>query len=192
MRIIATLMIVGCFAVGCAISPSAESRCIFSNKTVDCKSFSLCEDIFNGLQVKHKNHIDISKRILPEDFTILLSMIKSGDRCAQRLGFTVFGVALKGSAAGYMEDLSIALSYSIEKNPTAFLQELPDNFLDHRDILNSLSCGIYEQYTENTEYIKIRLQKRLKQIDSVKNANLSSRKEKISSLIQNCINDYYQ
>ncbi|MDH3353256.1 MAG: hypothetical protein OEL87_02310 [Nanoarchaeota archaeon] len=192
MRIIAILIVLSHFAGGCAVSSSAESKCSFSTNTFDCGNFLSCEEIFTKLEIKDKEIIDISTLISMRDFLILLESIESGKRCAQRLGFRIFGVSLDSSLAGYMEELSTSLSYSIEKNPAAFLQELPNNFLKHADILASLSCGIREEYWEDSEYTKTQLQKRLIQIDNVKNTDLISKKEIIKNSIQNYLNNYYQ
>jgi hypothetical protein len=177
---------------GYSFSYAGENICMFSNSDFDCGGYSLCEEMLSG--IKSEDHRDslLSKLFSKKEFLILLENIRGGKECAQALGFKMYEVALDSSAPGYLEDLSISLSYSIENNPDAFIKKIPRNLLGHSDIMINLCCGVYEEYREDNDYIKMHLLKRLEQIAIVKDAYQVSKIEIIKKTIQNYLNDYYQ
>lgn len=184
MKGIATLLVIGVMYGASAYASPETEECGFSSNVPECKEFLLCK----GLIKRRGEHASTPYMLMSQkDFLIVLKNIEEGHECAQSLGFQMFDTSLRNSSAGYMEDTSIALSYSIEKNPTSFLKEIPDNLLGHRDVLASLSCGVHDEYSENAEYIRKHLQQRLSTLNKVTTPELVSRKKIIEMVIRDCL-----
>lgn len=176
---------------GCATSYN-EANCIFSKNKIICEEYSECEKIIQNQHNVERRGSRILNLISKEGFSILLNSIEAGHDCAISLGFRIFELALKNSEAGYLEELSISLSYSIEKNPIKFLQYLPGNFTEHNEIIISLCCGVSPEFRENIEYIKIHLNSRLKGINSAKQADLNTKRNIVGSSIANSLKEYVE
>jgi len=75
-----------------------------------------------------------------------------------------------------MEELSINLSYSIVNNPKSYLRYFPESLLERKDILSSLSCGVLPDLNEDKEYVLLQMNKRMRSLESVDEAELNQAK----------------
>lgn len=187
MKNIYIFIIFGCLAMNSTVSIAADGKCIFKSDEGRCEEFVECKGVVEKL-LDHK--ADLSRLASSEDFLKLLENIREGNSCAQALGFKIFEVALNNSEAEFLEEFSIALSYSIEKNPIGFIREIPNKFLEKKEIIISLSCGVYEEYRENDKYIQRQLNRRLIQIETVEESNLTIKKKIIESSIKDHLNKF--
>lgn len=186
MKKIAILLIIGVIYGTSAYASPETKACRFSSNAPDCKEFLLCK----GMIKRAGEHVSKTYMLMSQkNFLIVLRNIEEGNECAQSLGFQIFDTSLRNSSAGYMEDTSIALGYSIEKNPVAFLKEIPSHLLEHGDALSVLSCGVHDEYSEDAEYLRRHLRQRLSVLSKVKRPELISRRKTVENAIRHCLTE---
>lgn len=160
-----------------------QQACIFSSNTPDCKKLLLCKGTIKQMV---QNNPPPSLLIFPYNFSIVLNNTEDGNECAQSLSFKIFDVTLNNPSMDveYMKNSSIALSYSMEKNPASFLKQIPGDLLTNRDVLASLCCSFHDKYIKNSEYRRKHLKQRLLMLSKVKRPELMSRKIIVESVIR--------
>ncbi len=164
---------------GCAGALN-KNTCGFSMGMTGCESFNKCKTTLEN----QNSNFNISSILNQDSFAALVDQIADGNECAVQLGFYLFQVAHAKSEAGYMEELSISLSYSIVNSPESYLRYFPASLLERKDILASLSCGVLPEFNEDKEYVLLQINERMRSLKSVDEAELNQAKTVVTNTLK--------